>query len=138
MVNVQNNGHWDVGDVLFDPRFASGACPSIFSNDGGVYVNTTGNNPNCQTPNWDQPAITPHATWVWGMDGIRLSPGVHALSVGLQDNGGFAATLAVEGHNPPTPNWNNYNCCDLLHNTQGGTRMFSLQGLAKRPDVGSG
>ena len=128
-LNMQNNGHWDVADVLFDPRFASGACPSVFSNDGGVYVNTTGNNPGCQVPNWEQPVITPHATWLWGMDGLRLSPGVHALTFGLQDNGGFAATLAFEGHNPPTPNWNNYNCCDVLHNTQGGTRMLSLQGL---------
>jgi hypothetical protein len=129
-LNVQNNGHWDVGDVLFDPRFASGACPSIFSSDGGVYFNTTRNNPACQIPNWDQPAITPHATWLWGMDGLRLLPGIHALTYGLQDNGGFAATNVIEGHNPPAPNWNNYTCCDVLHNTQGGTRMLSLQGAS--------
>ena len=129
-LNVQNGGHWDVGDVLFDPRFASGACPSIFSSDGGVYINTTRTNPSCQIPNWDQPTITPHATWLWGMDGILMLPGIHALTYGLQDNGGFAATFVVEGHNPPTPNWNNFNCCDVLHNTQGGATMLSLQGAS--------
>ena len=129
-LNMQNDAHWDVGNILFDPTAASGACPSIFSSDGGVYVNTRNNNPSCQVPAWEQPTITPHATWLFGFDGLRLSGSVHALAYGLQDNGGYAATLVLEGHNPPTPNWNNYTCCDVLHNTQGGTRMLSLQGAS--------
>jgi hypothetical protein len=125
--NVQDDGHWDVGDVLFDTRFAAGACPSLFTSDGGVYRNTDRNNPDCQSPEWEQPVITPHATWLFGMDGIRMSPGIHALTFGMQDNGGFAATLVTEGHNPPGPNWNNYTCCDVLHNSE-GSRLISLQG----------
>jgi len=126
--NVQDEGHWDVGDVMFDPRFAAGACPTLFANDGGVYRNTDRNNPDCQSPSWEQPAITPHATWLWGFDGIRLSPGNHALTYGLQDAGGFAATDVAEGHNPPAPGWNNYNCCDVMHNAEGAGRMFSIEG----------
>jgi hypothetical protein len=125
---VQDDGHWDVGDVLFDPRFTSGACPRVFSNDGGVYVNTDVNDPDCQTPNWEQPQITPHATWLFGFDGVRLSQGLHALTYGLQDNGGYAASLALEGNNAPIPNWNNYFCCDVLHNSEGAGRVISLDG----------
>ncbi len=126
--NVQNNGHWDVGDVMFDPRFRSGACPSLFTNDGGVYRNTDRNNPGCQSPNWDQPTITPHATWLWGFDGLRLSPGLHALTYGLQDDGGFAATIVAEGFSPPPPNWNNYNCCDVSANSHGAGKILSVEG----------
>ncbi len=126
--NVQNGGHWDVGDVLFDPRFQSGACPSLFSSDGGVYRNTKRSNPDCQGPEWDQPTITPHATWLWGMDGARVGAGLHAVTYGLQDAGGWAATNVAEGHNPPGPNWNNYTCCDVLHNSQGPDRILSLDG----------
>ena len=125
--NVQDEGHWDVGDVLFDPRFLSGACPSLFTNDGGVYRNTRRTNPNCQRPSWEQPRITPHATWLWGFDGGRLGPGLHALNYGLQDDGGFAATLVLEGHNPPTPNWNNYFCCDVSDNSSAG-RILDIEG----------
>jgi len=126
--NVQDQGHWDVGDVLFDPRFRSGACPSLFTNDGGVYRNTRRTNPDCQRPGWDQPAITPHATWLWGFDGTRLGPGLHALTYGLQDDGGFAATVVAEGHNPPAPNWNNYNCCDVFDNSSSGGLLRDMTG----------
>lgn len=126
--SVQNNGHADVGDVMFDARFQSGACPTLFSSDGGVYRNLTINNPGCQNPNWEQPTITPHATWLWGMDGVLVAPGLHVLTYGLQDDGGYAATTVFEGHNPPTPNWNNYTCCDVLHNSEGAGKVLSLEG----------
>src|SRR3954447_17399098 len=103
----QNGAHNDVGDVLFDPRFTAGACPSLFANDGGVFRNTNINNPGCQTPQWTQVTNTPHATWLFGMGGIQQVPGSHALASGLQDDGGWAATAVAEGHSPPTPNWNN-------------------------------
>jgi hypothetical protein len=124
----QDGAHWDVGDVMFDPRFAAGACPTLFTNDGGVYRNTSPNNPGCQGPSWDQPVITPHATWIWGLDGIRRQPGNHALTYGLQDDGGYAATVVAEGHNAPTPTWNNYFCCDVSHNSEGAGRMWSIDG----------
>lgn len=126
--NVQDGAHWDVGDVMFDPRATAGSCPSLFTADGGVFRNTKPDNPNCQGPNWVQPAITPHATWVWGFDGVRQGPGLHALTYGLQDNGGYAATFAGEGNNAPNPGWNNYTCCDIFHNTQGAGRILGLEG----------
>lgn len=128
--NMQEEGHWDNGDILFDPRFTAGACPRIFSSDGGVYLNKRVTNPRCQSPEWEQPTITPHATWVWGFDGRRIRQGVHALTYGLQDNGGYAATVVAEGHNPPGPNWNNYFCCDVSDNAEDAGSIISLEGAS--------
>lgn len=133
--NKQDEGHWDNGDVMFDPRFTAGACPRIFTNDGGVYLNSGVNNPGCQDPSWDQPSITPHATWLWGLDGRRLSPGIHALTYGLQDDGGYAATNVAENHNPPTANWNNYTCCDISDNSADNGTFLSAEGFAPPPRV---
>jgi hypothetical protein len=127
--NKQDQGHWDNGDVMFDPRFTAGACPRLFTNDGGIYVNQRVNNPSCQDPSWEQPNVTPHATWIWGFDGRRLSPGTHAITYGLQDDGGFAATNVAEGHNPPSPNWNNYACCDVSDNSEDSGNLLSLEGF---------
>ena len=134
--SVQDGAHDDTGDVMFDPRFRSGACPAVFSGDGGVFRNTNTNNPGCQSPSWTQPNITPHATWPWGFDGVKVSRGQHALTYGLQDDGGWAATNVAEGHNPPTPNWNNYTCCDLMHNTEGAGDILAIEGFC--PSCGHG
>lgn len=135
--SVQDGAHDDTGDILFDPRFTAGACPAVFSGDGGIYRNTNPNNPGCQNPSWTQPNITPHATWLWGFDGVRLGPGQHALTYGLQDDGGWAATNVAEGQNPPPPNWNNYTCCDLMHNTEGAGKIVAIEGFTQG-DRGNG
>lgn len=127
--SVQDGAHDDTGDVMFDPRFRAGACPAVFSGDGGVFRNTNPNNPGCQNPSWDQPNITPHATWLWGFDGVRVSQGQHAQTYGLQDDGGWAATNVAEGQNPPGPNWNNYTCCDIMHNTEGAGHILAIEGF---------
>ncbi len=125
----QDGAHDDNGDVLFDPRFASGACPALFSGDGSIFRNTNGLNPGCQGPNWTQPNITPHATWLWAFDGQRLSPGTHALTYGLQDDGGYAANNVQEGFSPPIPSWNTYTCCDIMINEEGPGEILSLEGF---------
>ncbi len=126
----QDGGHDDLGDVVFNPRFTAGACPSLYSGDGGIFRNSNPNNPGCQSPSWNQPTITPHATWLWGFDGVKVGQGQHALTYGLQDDGGWAATNVAEGHNPPGPNWNNYTCCDLMHNTEGAGKILDIEGCA--------
>jgi hypothetical protein len=124
----QDGAHDDTGDVMFNPGARAGACPMLFTGDGGIYRNTTPNNPDCQNPNWVQPNITPHATWLWGFDGLRLGPGQHAITYGLQDDGGWAATNVAEGFSPPTPNWNNYVCCDINDNEQAAGIILSVEG----------
>ena len=111
--NVQNGGHNDAGDVLFDARFTAGACPTCFANDGGVYRNLRSTNPNCQNPHWDQPAITPHGTWLFGMDGAQMAQGVHGIYYGLQDNGLWGANNATEATGA-LPSWTNPECCDAV------------------------
>jgi hypothetical protein len=131
--NVQTGGHADNGDLMFDPRFTAGACPKLFTSDGGIYRNLEINNPRCQAPTWEQPIITPHATWVWGFDGMQLGAGQHAITYGLQDAGAFAATNVAESYNPPPANWNNYVCCDVSDNSQGPGRILSLEGFFGPP-----
>jgi hypothetical protein len=126
--NMQDSAHWDNGDIMFDPHFLAGSCPKLFTSDGGVFNNTQPNNPSCQNPSWQQPNVTPHATWVWGFDGTLLSPGAHGITYGLQDNGGYAATNVAEGFNPPGPNWNNFVCCDLSSDVTQGGNIVDVEG----------
>jgi hypothetical protein len=111
--NMQNGAHNDVADLLFDPRATADACPLLFANDGGVYRNLNINAPGCQTPLWEQPNITPHATWLFGFDGVQQFAGTHGIYYGLQDNGGWGTITAREGPNNPIPAWNNNTCCDV-------------------------
>lgn len=125
--NMQKSAHWDNGDIMFDPRFQAGSCPKLFTSDGGVFRNTKRDGPGCQDPDWNQPSITPHATWVWGFDGVK-SGDRHAITFGVQDNGGWAATNVAEGFNPPGPNWNNYFCCDVGSNVSQPGNILSIEG----------
>jgi hypothetical protein len=131
--NMQGSAHDDNGDIMFDPKARAGSCPKLFTSDGGVFTNSQVNNPDCQGPGWQQPNTTPHATWLWGFDGIQLSPGTHGITYGLQDDGGFAATNVAEGFNPPPPNWNNYVCCDLISNVEQSGNVLDVEGSAPGP-----
>lgn len=101
-------GHNDAGDILFDQTVQTNACPLLFASDGGVYYNTrTGN--NCQTPSWEQPDRSPHALWLFSMDGVnRSGKNPEDLYFGTQDNGVFATTTAGQG----TVSWEGKACCD--------------------------
>jgi hypothetical protein len=113
-VNAQNGAHNDVGDLLLDPRAKSDASPLLFTNDGGVYHNLTTFSPASQNPNWEQPDVTTHATWVFGFDGTQQSPGTHGIYYGLQDDGTWGTTNAKEGPPGPFPTWKNNGCCDAF------------------------
>jgi hypothetical protein len=125
---VQDGAHDDTGDIMFDPRARAGACPQLFTGDGGIFKNSQINNPDCQGPNWAQPTITPHATFIWGFDGVQVAPGVHALAYALQDDGGAAATNVGEGFSPPAANWNDYICCDVLSTASQLGSFLDLEG----------
>jgi hypothetical protein len=99
-----------VGFLVFDTEASNDACPMILSSDGGVYYNTD-LGLDCQNPDWQQPNVTPHAAWVYGMDGAN-QPGAAAedLYIGLQDNGIWATTNAGAA----APAWHNNTCCDAF------------------------
>ena len=105
-------GHDDCGDLLFAPGTATDACPIIFTSDGGIYRNTNRTSPNCHAPAWEQPNLTPHATWLFGFDGMVGSNNVNQLYYGLQDNGTWGTSFAPTGFSNPWPVWNNEDCCD--------------------------
>jgi hypothetical protein len=97
-----------MGDIAFDPTSLE-ACPVLMSSDGGVFFNTKATSPDCQTPVWDQPTITPHGLWLFGMAGAHGSSGTgESVYFGAQDNGTFASTNAETG----SPVWSNRDCCD--------------------------
>ena len=105
------NSHLDVGDIAFDSQVAPDACPILFSNDGGVYVETQGTSPACHTPTWEQPAVTPHALWLFDLEGAhQIGAAAEDVYIGQQDTGTFGAPDA-----PVTdPEWTNYACCDVF------------------------
>ena len=109
-VNAQTGGHWDVGDLAFNPTATSDTCPVLFSNDGGVYFNKrTGN--DCHDPQWEQPTTSVTALWLWDMDGnVRATSGEEGVYIGQQDTGAFGTR---EGGSA-TPDWNSPNCCDVF------------------------
>ncbi len=120
-VAAGSGAHPDAGDVVLDPQVAVDPCPRLYTSDGGVYRNTD-LGADCQNPDWDQPAVTPHATWLYGMDGAD-QPGDPAedLYFGLQDDGTWATTNA----GADTPTWSNRDCCDAFNVVADSTRVVS-------------
>ena len=103
--------HNDMGEVFFDPRTATDACPMLVASDGGVYRNTDLGG-GCQTPSWEQPNVSPHGLWLFGFDGMIGSNGADQIYFGLQDNGVWGTTNAPRGPTNPWPIWDNEFCCD--------------------------
>lgn len=101
--------HDDSGAIVFDTQAASNRCPRIFSSDGGVFRNTTTTSPNCHTPTWEQPNVTPTSLWNFAMSGVSVAgKDTEHLYHGNQDNGSFGTTNAGAA----TPTWRNERCCD--------------------------
>jgi hypothetical protein len=110
--------HDDAGDIVFDTEGGGDRCPELFSSDGGVYFNTD-DGADCQNPNWNQPNVTPHAQWVYAMDGANQAGDANEdLTYGTQDTGSFATTNAGAG----SPAWTNRDCCDVFDVTADPTR----------------
>lgn len=106
------SAHDDAGDIVFDALVEKDACPLIYSSDGGVYRNTLTSSPDCHNPRWTQPDVTPHALWLFSLDGAHQDgPIDEDLYFGTQDNGIFGTT---DGGAFPKPSWNNGSCCDVF------------------------
>lgn len=90
--SLSSGAHADVGDIVFQPLVASDACPTMFSNDGGVYFNTRTSSPGCHKPAWDEPDVAPRAMWPYSMDGA-VPAGATGVDLYLmtQDNGSWAS-----------------------------------------------
>src|SRR5439155_194377 len=102
--------HDDPGDLRVDPQGANDACPMILASDGGVYRNTDVT-ATCQSPQFEQPLVSPHATWLLGMSGVhRAGAEAEDLYVGLQDDGPWGTMNAGAA----TPTWANPDCCDVF------------------------
>ncbi|MGH8594417.1 MAG: hypothetical protein ACREV3_11325 [Gammaproteobacteria bacterium] len=101
--------------------FRSDACPILFSSDGGVYFNTKGTDPDCHTPLWEQPDVTPRSLWLFGMSGAnRTGASNEGLFFGNQDTGTFASSSAGSA----APSWTNVDCCDGFDSSADTTRVL--------------
>lgn len=115
-------GHDDTGAIAFDSQTANNACPKIFSSDGGVYFNTRTTSPQCHSPQWEQPNVTPQALWNFDMAGVnRAGTMDEDLYFGNQDDGTFGSTDAGAAN----PNWNNQRCCDGFDVAADSDRVLS-------------
>ena len=92
-VDTETTFHGDMGDLEFDPRLPVDACPVLVSSDGGVYY-LDPNVADCQTPEFKEPDLAPHAVWLWGMDGANQPGGSVDLYFGSQDIGAWATRNA--------------------------------------------
>jgi photosystem II stability/assembly factor-like uncharacterized protein len=107
--------HDDSGDILFA---SAGGCPVLFASDGGVFFNSKTASPDCHTPAWREPTVTPHGLWLFGMAGTRR-PGQAGedLYLGAQDNGAFASTDGGAS-------WTNADCCDSFDDSASADRVL--------------
>jgi hypothetical protein len=96
--------HGDMGDLEFDPAASIDACPVLTSSDGGVYYQDPAglSLSACQSPEFSQPLVSPHAPWLWGMDGANPPGDSVDLYFGAQDIGGWGAT---DAQNTPPATW---------------------------------
>jgi hypothetical protein len=107
--------HDDAGSIIFDRRVTIDRCPTLFSSDGGVYLNTrtspTGS-ATCFDPRWREATSPPHAWWIYAMAGYDRNGQAEDLYVGMQDNGLWAHNML--GAPAAQTLWNTpSSCCDV-------------------------
>ncbi len=127
--------HDDVGDVLFDSEVAVDAPPVMYSGDGGIYyAQTTSASPTgIANLVFEQPDVTPHALWIYGMAGFDVAGGASEnLYIGMQDAGDFATTNLGAG----TPTWHQEDCCDIFDYATDGTTVVYQRGFTPPPGRG--
>jgi hypothetical protein len=119
-----SGGHDDVGDLVFNTAVTTDACPVMFASDGGVYRNLTTATPGCHSPTWEQPNVSPHALWLYAMDGAPAAGLTDEdMYVGAQDNGIFGTLNA----GALVQTWINAGCCDGFSLAAAPTRVVYTQ-----------
>lgn len=95
-----------------DANCSPDGCPVLLASDGGTYINTVTQKPNCQTPNWIQSDVTTRGLWLWSLNGGNIPNSLikEGLYMGAQDDGSFATLDAGAA----VPNWINPDCCDAF------------------------
>ena len=117
----EDNGHGDVGDVVFDTQTTVDACPVLFSSDGGVYYNKVSDPALCHDPLWEQPDHSPHGLWLWAMGGAdKGGPAFEDLYFACQDVGTFGTIVA----GVPAPLWHNENGADAFDTAADPSRVL--------------
>jgi uncharacterized repeat protein (TIGR01451 family) len=84
--------HGDSGDLEFNPAVSVDACPTLYSSDGGVYLNTKqGEDPKtCNTPSFVGANRGLHAFLLWDMEGVHADGSDEEdIYFSTQDNGLF-------------------------------------------------
>ena len=121
--SLEGHSHVDMGDIVFDPTVdpaVGDACPMLLGNDGGVYRNIDLGQ-NCQTPQWQQPNVSPHALVLWNMAGVP-QPGTEAedLYFATQDDGLWGTRNA----GATVPTWNMGDIGDTFAVAADSARVF--------------
>ena len=98
-------------------------CPVILASDGGTYVNTRRQPPDCHAPRWVQSDVTTRALSLWSLGGANIpnSPTQEALYMAAQDDGSFGTLDAGAA----TPTWNNRDCCDSFDTVGDVTQVLN-------------
>ncbi len=150
-IGYYSGAHLDVGTILFDPSVDVDACPLLLSNDGGIERNAITTSPACHAPKWVQPAKTPHALWLRGMEltqtlsrdsTVHDSTGLlsvvpfsgintyHRIIFGTQDNGSFQTDRANASAGVPWSNTDGSDATDAVGNTQATVNTVCCWGYA--------
>jgi photosystem II stability/assembly factor-like uncharacterized protein len=110
--------HGDSSDLEFDPAVSVDACPTLYSSDGGVYLNTDKDPKTCFTPSFEGANTGLHAFLLWDMEGVHADKADDEdIYFSTQDNGLFYTGEAGKCGDPSTGQ-----TCSWMHPT-GGDEM---------------
>jgi uncharacterized repeat protein (TIGR01451 family) len=106
--------HGDSGDLEFDPAVNVDACPTLYSSDGGVYLNTDKHPETCNKPSFVGANMGLHAFLLWDMEGVQIDGPDEDIYFSTQDNGLFYTGEAGTCGDPSTGQ-----TCSWVHPTGG-------------------
>lgn len=125
--------HGDSGTIVFDSTQSIDASPTLYSSDGGVYLNSSSASPACQDPDFRGANVGLHAFLLWGMDSVtRAGAEAEDLYFGTQDNGLYFTVNA----GAPAPSWAHGIGADVFDIVADPTRVVVTNGGLLAGDAG--